>query len=195
MTLNITIPQPDDTIDVSEKGQDQAGETISLDRRLFVQLLVFTGCHDMAPLVSALETAAIQGALYLDVNDPYGLGLLAFSAEPDYFVTTVRDLVNREPFLSLTPRPEFTMLGRTYAIGYEHDLEQTLITRPINRITNPEWPWVIWYPLRRSGAFEQLPADEQRTVLMEHGGIGRAYGRVDYGHDVRLACHGLGKTD
>ena len=53
----------------------------------------------------------------------------------------------------------------------------------------------MWYPLRRSGRFEQLPAEEQRKMLMEHGGIGRAYGRADHAHDVRLACHGLGTED
>lgn len=56
-------------------------------------------------------------------------------------------------------------------------------------------PWAIWYPLRRSGSFEQLSGQEQRVVLMEHGGIGRAFGREGYGHDIRLACHGLDKND
>ena len=39
--------------------------------------------------------------------------------------------------------------------------------------------WVVWYPLRRAGSFEQLPPKEQMTILMEHGGIGRAYGKAD----------------
>lgn len=30
---------------------------------------------------------------------------------------------------------------------------------------------------------------------MEHGGIGRAFGRSGYGYDIRLACHGLHKND
>ncbi len=133
--------------------------------------------------------------IYADVNDPTGVGLLFFSEEPDYFVGPVRDLLNREPFLSLTHQPEMTMLGRTYTIGYESDLEHVLLTRPVERVTNPEWPWAVWYPLQRSGQFEQLSAEEQRVVLMEHGGIGRAYGRADLVHNVRLACHGLGKED
>ncbi len=30
---------------------------------------------------------------------------------------------------------------------------------------------------------------------MEHGMIGRAFGEKDYGHDIRLACHGLDAND
>ena len=32
-------------------------------------------------------------------------------------------------------------------------------------------------------------------MLMEHGGIGRAFGAGDYAHDVRLACHGMDEND
>jgi chlorite dismutase len=70
-----------------------------------------------------------------------------------------------------------------------------LIERPRRTVLNPEWPWGIWYPLRRSGAFAQLPADEQRRILAEHGAIGMAFGAGDYAHDVRLACHGLDRSD
>lgn len=87
------------------------------------------------------------------------------------------------------------MLGRTYAIGYEDDLERALISRPRQKVCDPEMPWAIWYPLRRAGSFEQLSAEEQRVILAEHGGIGRAYGRAGYGADIRLACHGLDKND
>jgi chlorite dismutase len=182
-------------VDLSEKGRNEAGETISLDRRLFMQLQVFSGVHESGRLIDAVETAGISGVIYADINDPYGLGLLSFSEGPDYFVGQVRDLLNREPFLSLTLRSELTMLGRTYTIGYEAELERVLITRPIERITNPAWPWAVWYPLQRSGHFEQLSTEEQRVILMEHGGIGRAYGQAELVHDVRLACHGLGTED
>lgn len=195
MTLkNLTVEEPADEVDISEKGK-RDGETISLDRRLFMQLLAFTDAFDTEALVTALNGAAIHGVLYLDLNDPYGVGLLTFSESPDYFVDDVRRLLRREPFALLTPRPEMTMLGRTYSIGYESDLQRVLIDRPIERVTKPEWPWAVWYPLRRSGQFEQLPAQEQRVILMEHGGIGRAYGAADLAHDVRLACHGLGTED
>ena len=60
---------------------------------------------------------------------------------------------------------------------------------------NPAWMWAVWYPLRRSGRFAQLPADEQRVILAEHGAIGMSFGAGDYAHDIRLACHGLDKGD
>ena len=87
------------------------------------------------------------------------------------------------------------MLGRTYALGYEPDLEDVLLQRPRRTVLNPAWPWAVWYPLRRSGRFAQLPADEQRVILAEHGAIGMSFGAGDYAHDVRLACHGLDKDD
>jgi chlorite dismutase len=53
----------------------------------------------------------------------------------------------------------------------------------------------VWYPLRRSGRFAQLPIEEQRVILAEHGAIGMSFGAADYAHDIRLACHGLDKHD
>ena len=63
------------------------------------------------------------------------------------------------------------------------------------RLCSPELPWAIWYPLRRSGAFEELPEKEQRAVLAEHGGVGQSFGKAGVAHDIRLACHGLSKDD
>ena len=88
-----------------------------------------------------------------------------------------------------------TMLGRTYSMGYEPDLKESLFLRPRRTILNPEWPWVIWYPLRRNGAFARLDNDAQRKILMEHAHIGRAYGTADLAHDIRLACYGLDEAD
>ena len=87
------------------------------------------------------------------------------------------------------------MLGRTYSIGYEPDLADVLLHRPRRTVLNPEWTWAVWYPLRRSGRFAQLPAEEQRVILAEHGTIGMSFGAGDYAHDIRLACHGLDKDD
>ncbi|MBK7917437.1 MAG: chlorite dismutase family protein [Chloroflexi bacterium] len=182
-------------VDITEKGRNADGETIAVDRRLFVQLLAFGGVKDTAVLIRALEDNHIQGALYADINDPQGVALVTFSEDPDYFVSDMRTFYNQPPFSELTPKPEYTMLGRTYSLGYEADLEETLIHRPIRRILDPELAWVVYYPLRRAGSFEQLSAQEQRVVLMEHGGIGMAYGRAGLGHDLRLACHGLDKND
>ena len=195
MALDIDLPEPGSHIDVKEKGRSKDGQTVSLDRRLFMQLFAFGGCSDTPVLIDALEAVDVEGVLYEDVNDPRGIGLIFLHEAPDYFVTTVRSLLQSEPFGTLTPKPEYTMLGRTYAMGYESDLEETLLCRPRRYVCHPAWPWAIWYPLRRSGAFEQLSVQEQRTILMEHGGIGRAYGRADYAHDIRLACHGFDKND
>ncbi len=182
-------------VDISEKGRDRSGKEISADRRLFMQLLAFGKCRDTAPLISALEEAGVTGTLYEDINDVQGVALVTFSEDPDYFVTEMRRFLNQAPFSDLEPKPEYTMLGRTYALGYEPDLEDALITRPSRRVCDSTMPWAIWYPLRRSGSFEQLSAQEQRVILMEHGGIGRAYGKAGLGTDIRLACHGLAKED
>ncbi len=184
-----------DTIDITEKGRRADGAEISLDRRLFMQFLAFGDCLDTASLVEALATADHPGVLYEDINDPCGVGLLTYAEQPDFLLMRLRPFLKQPPFAHLTLKPEYTMLGRTYALGHEEDLEATLITRPRQRVCDPGLKWAIWYPLRRSGSFEQLSAQEQRLILMEHGGIGRAYGRAGLGHDIRLACYGLDKKD
>ena len=114
---------------------------------------------------------------------------------PQAFVDDLRPPLNSGPCATLTLKPEYTMLGRTYAIGYEPDLHETLIDRPRRTVLNPDWPWAIWYPLRRSGKFAQLDEQEQRKILAEHGAIGMTFGAGDFAHDVRLACHGLDRDD
>jgi len=195
MALDIRRREDEGGLDLSEKGRSAEGQTIHADRRLFMQFLAFGEGPEVGALVEALKQAEMDAVLYEDINDPQGIGLLTFSEEPDYFLDEVRPFLNRPPFSGLTPKPEYTMLGRTYAIGYEQDLERTLIGRPKERVTDPALPWAIWYPLRRAGSFEQLSAEEQRVILMEHGGIGRAYGEAGHGYDIRLACHGLDKAD
>jgi len=68
------------------------------------------------------------------------------------------------------------MLGRTYASGFEQDLEEWLFLRPRRTALNPAWPWAIWYPLRRTGAFGRLSPKEQGEIIREHSILGRAYG-------------------
>jgi chlorite dismutase len=67
------------------------------------------------------------------------------------------------------------MLGRTYSLGYEPDLHDVLIDRPLRTLTNP-LVWAIWYPLRRSGSFAAIAAEQQRAILADHGQIGMAFG-------------------
>lgn len=195
MSLDIQQKKPENEADVLEHGRTREGQETSSDRRLFMQLLVFGDCPDAGALVQSLARAGVQGVLYEDINDPRGVGLLTYSEDPNYFIDQMRPFLNSSRFGKLRPKPEYTMLGRTYAIGYEPDLEQALIRRPRNRVNDPQLPWAIWYPLRRAGSFERLSADEQRTILMEHGGIGRAFGKAGHGYDIRLACHGLDKND
>ena len=182
-------------VDVAEHGLTADGATTSLDRRLYMQLHAYGDARDTAPLISALERAGVDGALYLDVHDPTGVALLTLSESPEAFVSDYRGFLQSSPFADLAPKPELTMLGRTYAIGYEQDLEETLVERPRRRVLDPALPWAIWYPLRRAGSFEQLSKREQDTILMEHGGVGMAFGRAGLGYDIRLACHGLDRDD
>lgn len=181
--------------DLSEKGRNAAGQAISLNRRLFMQLLAFTHVPDPRILIEALQARGLPGTLYLDINDPRGVGLLAWHEHPDFFLTDLRTFLQNSPFDDLTLRPDFTMLGRSYAIGYEADLEHVLFHRPIGRATNPATPWHVWYPLRRHGSFEKLPPAEQKAILAEHGNLGALFSAGDFGNDIRLDCRGLDTHD
>ena len=185
-------PEPPD---ISEKGGMKDGQPQRSNERLFMQFLAFAGCADATPLADALARANVAGVLYEDVNDPRGVGLLTFSEDPDFFLDRVRPVLNGPGFSILVQKPQYTMLGRTYSIGYEPDLSETLVQRPRRTVLNPLWKWALWYPLRRSGRFVQLPAEEQRVILAEHGAIGMSFGAGDFAHDIRLACHGLDKDD
>ncbi len=191
----MSVDKNEDKLDLSEKGRKEDGTPISLDRRLFMQFLAFGDCWNTKEVIKELESANIDLVLYADVNDPYGIGLLTFSEDPGFFVGELREFLNSSSFMEFTPKPEFTMLGRTYTLGYEPDLEKTLLTAPRNKVLDPEWPWAIWYPLRREKKFETLSQDEQRAVLSEHGKLGFKFGHAGLGRDIRLACHGLDTND
>src|SRR4029450_2144645 len=102
--------------DLSEKGGMKAGPPQRSDQRLFMQLLAFGGCADARPLAAALERSGGTGVLSEDVNDPRGIALLTLSEDPDVFVDRVRPVLNSAAFGGLMQKPEYTMLGRTYAI-------------------------------------------------------------------------------
>lgn len=185
-------PEPPD---LSEKGGNKNGQPQRSNDRLFMHMLAFGECGDPAPLVTALERSGLTAVLYEDINDPRGIGLLTLTQNPNDFFDRVRPVLKSAPFAGLTRKPEFTLLGRTYSIGYEPDLEEVLLHRPRRTVLNPDWRWAVWYPLRRSGRFANLPADEQRVILAEHGAIGMSFGAADLAHDIRLACHGLDTND
>jgi hypothetical protein len=178
-------------LDIRERGANQQ----TSDRRLFLQLHVFTGCPDPQPLIAALDVSRAEAVLYLDVADPKGVGVLTMTEDPTLFVTGLRDLLNAPPFERLTRRPELTMLGRTYSAGFEMDLDEYLLRRPRRIAGKAEWPWAVWYPLRRTGAFARLAPKEQGAILREHANIGRAYGEAGFAQDIRLACNGLDVND
>lgn len=185
----------DEILDIRERGALKNGEPQRLNQRLWMQLLAFGGCGDTGALAQTLDKAGIEGVLYEAIDDPRGIGLLVLSEDSDFFVTRLRELMHKPPFSALAFRPEFSMLGRTYSLGHEPDLADWLLGRPRRNVLNPAWPWAVWYPLRRTGAFNALPPDEQTPILREHGKIGHAFGEAGLASDIRLACFGLDKND
>jgi hypothetical protein len=186
-------------IDVLEYGAERDGARQQMDRRLFMQLLVYRTedkpQKTVKHLARALDDQGVASVIYDDVSDPRSFGLLTWSEDPSHFVGPVRAVLGGRDFDDLTLRPDFTMFGRTYSSGYEHDLEYWLLKRPVETAQSEAWPWAVWYPLRRGGAFEMLEPREQGKILKEHGILGRAYGSKDLAHDIRLACHGIDSND
>lgn len=183
-------------LDLSEKGRKD-GVQISLDRRLFMKFTAFSRATEgeIKDAAKTLRKAGIAGALYVDANDPQGIGVMAASEDPEVFVTTLREVFNEEPFDDFEHKSEFDMLGRSYSIGYEPDLVDTLLVKPQQKLMNADYRWAVWYPLQRSKGFQRLEADHQRRILAEHGTLAARFGKAGYAADIRLACHGLDKHD
>ncbi|MGB0680075.1 MAG: chlorite dismutase family protein [Polyangiales bacterium] len=188
-------------IDTTERGATIGEQRQTLDRRLFMQLLVLRApsasraASLVAPLQAALQAAACPAVIYADVNDPAALGLLSWSEAPAHFATTLRTVLADPRFEALRPDPAFSMLGRSYSTGHEPNLAYWLLDKPKENVLREDCPWAVWYPLRRHGSFEKLSPRDKGSILKEHGMIGRAYGAQDLAHDVRLACHGLDLAD
>src|SRR6266545_4680014 len=117
---------PEVKVDVAERGAN--GQ--SSHRRLFMQLQAFGGCPEPKLLAGALERSQIDAVLYADLQNPRGVGVLSFSEDPAFFVTRLREVLGAEPFASLAHKPALAMIGRSYASGYEQDLEDWLLRRP-----------------------------------------------------------------
>jgi chlorite dismutase len=189
-------------LDLRERGAPVNGTPQFSSERLFMQLLVLSIEKPTPTTAEAIGSAvADRGApvvVYEDVNHPNSFGVLTFSTDPLIFTDRVRPALNslgstHDSVPSV--REEMTMLGRTYSTGYESDLPFWLLRRPAETVMNPAWNFAVWYPLRRSGAFEKLEPREKGAILREHGEIGKRYGAQDLAHDVRLACHGLDAND
>jgi hypothetical protein len=189
------------TIDVNEYGGKKDGERQAMNRRLFMQLLVFdappghSGDALAGHVVGVLRERKIPGVVYADAMDPHGVGLLTWSDDPVHFVRAVRPIFATPGLLPATMRAGWAMMGRTYALGHEPDLEHVLLRRAVENVSNEAYPWHVWYPLRRTGEFAKLPPAEQGPILREHATIGMAYGAQELAHDIRLACHGLDPGD
>ena len=182
-------------VDLREKGRAVDGSTIYSDRRLYLQFLAFGHCLETEGPIAALADFGQPSVLYADLADPRGIGLLFMSEDPAFFARELRALLAAPPFAALSLKPELSMLGRTYAIGYERDLEEALFTRPRSRVLDPELAWATWYPVKRSKAFASLPESERHEILMDHGEIGKRFGKAGLAHDIRLDCHGLDRND
>src|SRR5205807_6619608 len=77
-----TKPKGYELPDLREKAVNHKGETQISEKRLYLQLQVYTGCSDPKPLAEALKASGLESVLYLDVNDPRGVALLALSEDP-----------------------------------------------------------------------------------------------------------------
>jgi chlorite dismutase len=181
-------------IDVREYGGKKDGVRQQSDRRLFMQLLVLDVPAEAAPsadqaadqLAALCTRERVPSVVYADAMSPRGFGLLTWSDDPSHFVRKVRPLLAADGLARATVRPGFSMIGRTYSNGHEPELEWSLLRRPIENVTREAYPWHVWYPLRRTGAFARLEG---------HATIGMAYGAQELAHDVRLACYGLDAAD
>lgn len=184
------------TIDVNEYGGKRDGVRQAMNRRLYMQLVVFDadgGADEAAAHTAArLGGAKVASVVYADAVDPCGIGVLTWSEDPAHFVRAVRPHLQGQ---GMRPREGWHMLGRTYATGHEPDLEHALLRRSIENVTHDAYPWHVWYPLRRTGEFAALEPHEQGSILREHAQIGMAYGAQELAHDIRLACHGLDAAD
>jgi chlorite dismutase len=188
-------------IDVNEYGGKRDGVRQSMNRRLFMQLLVFdapvgTAADELArKTADLLRERRVAGVVYADAMGPRGVGLLTWSEDPAHFVRAVRPLFAAEALARVELRPDYGMIGRSYSTGHEPDLEFVLLRRPIANVLEAKYDWHVWYPLRRTGEFARIEPIEQSHILREHAALGMAYGQGELAHDIRLACHGLDAGD
>jgi chlorite dismutase len=87
------------------------------------------------------------------------------------------------------------MFGCTYTTGREQDPNDWLLRKPRRAALRPDWPWAVWYPLRRKPEFALLSREEQGRILAEHGMVGSGYIDAGVAADIRLSCYGLDKND
>ncbi len=188
-------------VDVNEYGGKKEGVRQAMNRRLFMQLIVFAAkngskAEDASKeLAQKLDKAKIPSVVYADTMDPTSFGLLTWSEDPAHFVDRVRPLFSDGELGKVRFRNDFGMIGRTYGTGHDPDLEFVLLRRPVENVLTAKYGWHVWYPLRRTGSFAKLEPIDQSHILREHAALGMAYGQAELATDVRLACHGLDGSD
>lgn len=189
-------PTHPEQLDIREIGAPIDGEPQYSDRRLFFQLHVFEECQDPTFFIETLQNCSLNAVLYDELNHPSGIGVLLIAEDPAALMSESRALLQNaqgtSPFIY---RPEMTMTGRTYSSGREPNLEEWLLNKPRNNVLNPDFPWAIWYPLRRKSEFYQLESRDRGRILGEHAMLGRGYAAGGHASDIRLACFGLDTND
>ena len=189
-------PQQPEPLDIREVGAPIDGEPQISDRRLFLQLHVFEGCLDSSLIIEPIEKGNLDAVVYDDLNHPTGIGVLFMAEDPAVLMTASRTLLLKaQDTPDLLYRSEMTMTGRTYSSGREPNLEEWLLNKPRQNALNPDFPWAIWYPLRRKPEFYRLEHRERGRILGEHAMLGRSYAAGGYASDIRLACFGLDTND
>ena len=100
------------TIDVNEYGGKRDGVRQEMNRRLFMQVLVFDvdarPDHEAKELASRLGGAGVRAVVYADAMDPSGIGVLTWSEDPAHFVQKVRPHLQSG---ALQLRRDYAMLG------------------------------------------------------------------------------------
>ncbi len=189
-------PKRPEPVEIRESGAPIDGEPQYSDRRLYFQLHVFSDCYNPTNVLETLEKENLNAVLYEDLNHPTGIGVLFMDEDPEALMNGSRNILHEViDATNFTYRPEMKMIGRTYSSGREPDLEQWLINKPRNNVLNPNYPWAIWYPLRRKSEFYLLDAAERGRILGEHAMLGRSYAAGGFASDIRLACFGLDTND
>ena len=121
---------PNEPLDIREIGAPTPdGNPQTSSRRLFLQLHAFAGSPQPEALVEALSASSLESVLYEDLNDPTGVAVLLIAKDPADVVVEGRELFVSQPFSELRPKPELTMIGRTYSTGREPDLEDWLLVK------------------------------------------------------------------
>ena len=191
-------PSRPEPVDLREVGAPIDGEPQVSDRRLFFQLHVFGRCFYPDLIIENIQSHnPLAAVFYDDLNDPAGLGVLLCADTPAALMRYSSALQKQQDrsHSATSFRPEMMMIGRTYSSGREPDLEESLIHKPLQNVLNPEFPWAIWYPLRRNPEFYRLEHRERGRILGEHAMLGRSYAAGGHASDIRLACFGLDTND